>query len=115
MRNQKKGRILSRKSGPRRALLNNLAEQLIVKGRIKTTEAKAKELSRFVEKNITKGKKDDINTRRLLARYFTPNTVKKIVEEIGPKYKERNGGYTRIIKMPPRRGDGSKVSFIELI
>ncbi len=115
MRNLKKGRILSRTTGQRKALLKNLSHQLINKEKIKTTEAKAKELSVFIEKKITKGKIDDINSRRYLARYFTPKTVKKIVEEIGPKYKERNGGYTRIIKIPPRRGDGSKMAYIELI
>ncbi len=72
MKNLKKGRVLSRKSNQRKALLSNLSEQLIMKEKIKTTEAKAKELSGFVEKKITKAKKDDINSRRLLARCFTP-------------------------------------------
>ncbi len=115
MRKLKKGRILSRKSDQRKALLNNLAEQLITQEKIKTTEAKAKELSSFIEKQITKGKKNDITTRRSLARYFTPKTVKKMVEEVSPRYKDRNGGYTRIIKTIPRKGDGSKMAFIELI
>ena len=115
MRNLKKGRTLSKKRDQRKALLKNLSEQLMNKEKIKTTEVKAKELSRFVEKQITKGKKNDLNARRMLARYFTPRTVKKIVEEIGPRYKERNGGYTRIVKIPPRRGDGSKMAFIELV
>jgi large subunit ribosomal protein L17 len=115
MRKLKKGRILSRKTGQRKALLKNLSYQLIMKEKIKTTEAKAKELSVFVEKQITKGKVDSVNSRRSLARYFTPKAVKKIIEEIGPKYKEREGGYTRITRIPPRRGDGSKIAYIELI
>ncbi len=115
MRKLKKGRILSRKKDQRKALLRNLAEQLIVKEKIKTTEAKAKELSGFAEKQITKAKKDDIATRRSLARSFTAKTVKKMIEVIGPRYKEREGGYIRIIKTIPRKGDGAKMAFIELI
>ncbi len=115
MRKLKKGRILSRKRGQRKALLKSLSEHLIMKERIKTTEAKAKELSCFVEKQITKSKKGDINTRRMLARCLSPGAVKKMIEEIGPRYKERKGGYTRIIKVSSRKGDGSKMAFIELV
>ncbi len=115
MKKLKKGRVLSRKRDQRKALLSNLSEQLVMKEKIKTTEAKAKELSCFIEKKITKGKKNDVNTRRALARCFTPNAVKKIVEEFGPKYKERNGGYTRITRISRRKSDSSKMAFIELI
>ncbi len=115
MRKLKKGRILSRKRDQRRALLKNLAEHLIVREKIKTTEAKAKEVSIFIEKQITKAKKGDLSARRSLARFFTPKTVKKITEDIGLRYKEREGGYTRITKVVQRKEDGAKMAFIELI
>ena len=115
MRKLKKGRTLSRKRDQRKALLRNLSEHLIIKEKIKTTEAKAKELSRFVEKQITKSKRNNIITRRALARCLSSRAVKKIVEEIGPRYKERKGGYTRIVKISPRKRDGSKMAFIELV
>ncbi len=115
MRKLKKGRILSRKSGQRKALLKNLAGQLIVKEKIRTTEAKAKELSSFVEKKISRAKKGDIPARRILAQYFTSTIVKKMMEEIGPRYKDRKGGYTRIIKTVPRKSDGAEMAYIELV
>ena len=83
--------------------------------RIKTTEAKAKELSSFAEKLITRAKKGDLASRRILARYFSKSLVKKLVDEIGPRYKKRGGGYTRIIKLGPRKSDGAKMSIIELV
>jgi len=115
MRKLKKGRKLSRQKDQRKALLKNLAGQLIMREKIKTTEAKAKEVSGFIEKKITKAKKGDLFARRELARLFTPGAVKKIIEEIGPRYKEKNGGYTRIIKISPRKGDGAKMAFIEFV
>ncbi len=115
MRKLKKGRKLSRKRDQRKALLRNLAGQLIMKEKIKTTEAKAKELTAFVEKQITKSKNNSVVTRRSLAKTFTPEAVKKMVEEIGPKYKERKGGYTRITKIIERKSDSAKMAFIELI
>jgi large subunit ribosomal protein L17 len=115
MRKQIKGRKLSRKRDQRKALLRNLAGQLITKEKIKTTEAKAREVSVFVEKQITKAKKNDLATRRNLARFFTPKTVKKMVEEIGPRYQERNGGCLRIIKIAQRKQDGAQMAFIEFV
>ncbi len=115
MRKLKKGRKLSRKRDQRKALLKNLGGQLVMKEKIKTTEAKAKELSVFIEKKITKAKKGDLPTRRGLARFFTPVALKKIMGEIGPRYKEKKGGYTRITKLVPRKDDGAEMAYIELI
>jgi len=115
MRKRKRGRKLSRKKNQRKALLKLLARSLILKGKIKTTKAKAKEVSRFAEKLITKAKKGDLSSRRLLTTYFPKDLVKKLVDEIGRRYKERKGGYTRIIKLGPRKSDGVKMAIIELL
>ncbi|HUV81081.1 MAG TPA: 50S ribosomal protein L17 [Patescibacteria group bacterium] len=115
MRKRKKGRKLSRKKDQRKALLKSLAAALILKEKIRTTEAKAKEVSGFVEKQITRAKAGTLHSRRLLARYFSPKAVKKLVDEIAPKYKERKGGYTRIIKLGQRKTNGAKMAVIELI
>jgi large subunit ribosomal protein L17 len=115
MRKLVKGRKLSRKTGQRKALLKNLAGQLIMKEKIKTTEAKAKEVSLFIEKQITKAKKGDLASRRALSCFFTPTMVKKMIQEIGPRYKDRQGGYVRIIKTIQRKEDGAQMSFIELV
>jgi large subunit ribosomal protein L17 len=115
MRKRKKGRKLSRKRDQRRALLNNLAVALFLKEKIKTTEAKAKEISHFVEKKISRARAGSLASRRLLEREFSPKIVKKIIEEIAPRYQERKGGYTRIIKLGPRKSDGAKMAIIELI
>jgi len=115
MKKRKKGRKLSRKSNQRRALLNSLARELFLREKIKTTEAKAKEVSGFAEKQITKAKIGNLSSRRLLARRFSPEVVKKMINEIAPRYKDRKGGYTRIIKMEPRRSDGARMAIIELV
>ena len=115
MKKRKKGRKLSRKTGQRKALLKSLARELFLREKIKTTEAKAKEVSVFAEKQITKAKKANLASRRLLARNFSSKIVKKVVDEIAPRYKERRGGYTRIIKLGPRKSDGAKMAIIELV
>ena len=115
MKKLKKGRKLSRKRNQRRALLKSLARALFLKGKMKTTQAKAKEVSRFAEKCITRSKKGDLASRRILTRYFSKDLVKKLIDEIGPKYKERKGGYTRIIKIGSRKSDGAKMAVIELV
>ena len=115
MRKLNKGRKLSRKKGPRKALLRSLANNFFIYEKIKTTEAKAKELRPIAEKDITRAKKNDIASRRILLKTLNPKTVKKIIEEIAPKYKDRNGGYTRILKLGPRNSDGAKMVIIELI
>lgn len=103
------------KVGQRKALMRILGSNLISKEKIKTTQAKAKELSFYIEKQITRAKKGNIFARRLLARNFPPEIVKKMVDEIAPKYKERKGGYTRVIKLGQRASDGAKMAIIELV
>ena len=115
MRKLKKGRKLSRKRNQRKALLRILARALFLREKIKTTEAKAKELRSFAEKMVTRAKKGDLNSLRILAKYFSKDLVKKLIVEIGPRYKERKGGYTRIIKLGPRRPDDAKMAIIELV
>lgn len=115
MRKLNKGRKFSRKIGPRKALLRVLVNNFFMYEKIKTTEAKAKELRSIVEKMITKAKNISLANRRLLVRDLTPKMTKKIIEEIAPKYKERNGGYTRIIKLGPRNSDSAKMVIIELV
>jgi len=115
MKKLKKGRKFGRKRNQRKALMNSLARGLFLHGKMKTTEAKAKEVSIFAEKCITKAKKGDLAANRILAGYFSKTLVKKLITEIGPKYKERKGGYTRIIKLVPRKSDGARMSIIELV
>lgn len=115
MRKRFKGRKLSRKVGPRKELLKTLANSFFVHEKIETTEAKAKELRPIAEKMITRAKNVSVANRRILAKYLNDKTVKKLVTEIAPRYKERNGGYSRIIKLGPRSSDGAKIAVIELI
>ncbi|MBU3964400.1 50S ribosomal protein L17 [Patescibacteria group bacterium] len=115
MQKRIKGRKFHRKAGPRKALLKTLASSLILKGKIETTEAKAKELSSFIEKKITKAGKGDLAARRELAKLFAPLIVKKLVNEIAPLYKNQQGGYTRVIKTGPRKSDSARMAIIELI
>jgi len=111
----KKGRKFGRVRNQRKALMKGLVEALVLNEKIKTTEAKAKELRPFVEKLITKSKTKDLTTRRYLDARLPFKSAKKLYDEIGPKYIDRAGGYTRIIKLPPRMGDGAKMAIIELI
>ena len=115
MKKGRQGRKLSRKTDQRKALLKGLASALFLKEKIQTTEAKAKAVAPFAEKQITLAKSGNLAARRLLAKQFSPVMVKKIVNEIAPKYKERKGGYTRIIKLGPRKSDGAKMAIIELV
>ncbi len=115
MRKLNKGRMLSRPKNQRKALLRTLATSLFLHEKIQTTEAKAKELRSVAEKFITKAKKNDLFARRILARDLNPVTVKKLVNDIAPRYQERHGGYTRIIKLGPRHSDGAKMVIIELV
>lgn len=116
MQHLKSGKKLSRNTAGRKALLKSLSSGLVIHEKIKTTHTKAKVLRSHFERLITKAKVGDVNTRRYLNNYFsTEADVKKMVEVIGPRYKTRAGGYTRIIKIGPRVGDGAPVSQIELI
>ena len=115
MKKLKKGRKFSRTKDQRKALLKSLARAVFLNGKIKTTEAKAKEVSSFVEKCITRAQKKDLLCRRILFKYFSKDLIKKLVDEIGPKYKNRKGGYIRIIKLGRRKSDGAKMAIIELV
>jgi len=116
MRHNKTTAKLSRNTAARKSLLANLAMQLIIFEGITTTEAKAKELRKYVEPMITKAKRGSLADRRnLLGVLPVKKAVSKLFDVIGPKYKERNGGYTRIIKLEPRVGDGAKMAKIELV
>ena len=115
MRHLKKGRKFHRSRDQRRALLRGLARELFLREKIKTTESRAKELRRFAEKLITRAKKGDLAAKRYLLRFLAKNIVKKLMEEIAPRYQERKGGYTRIVRLGPRKSDGAKMAQIELV
>ena len=115
MKKLKQGRKFGRTKSQRKALLVSLSRSLFLHSKITTTEAKAKELSMFAEKMITRSREDSLASRRILAKYFSETMVKKLVTEIGPRYKERKGGYTRIIKKGPRKSDSAKMAIIELV
>lgn len=100
----------------RKAMLRNLVTSLLREGKIETTVTRAKEARRMAEKMITLGKRGDLHARRqALAYIYDEDVVTKLFEEIAPKYSDRNGGYTRIIKMGPRRGDAAEMAILELV
>ncbi|MFP4163547.1 MAG: 50S ribosomal protein L17 [Chitinispirillaceae bacterium] len=117
MRHLVSGRKLNRTTSHRKAMLSNLAVSILDKERVTTTLAKAKEVRGVVERLITYGKKgNDLHAIRLAARRINNKTVlKKLFEDIAPSYKEREGGYTRIIKVGDRKGDNAAMSIIELV
>lgn len=116
MRHHKKKVTLDRKKAPRVALLKSLAASLVLHEKMQTTKAKAKAVQPIVEKMITLGKKNTLFARRQLLAFFpTENPVKKIMEDLNKRYAGRVGGYTRIIKMGPRQGDGAEMVQIELV
>lgn len=109
-------RKLGRPSGHRKMLLRNMTTDLFKYGRIETTEARAKEVRPMAEKIITLAKRNDLAARRLvLADVLDETTVKNLFEEIAPKYQDRNGGYTRIVKIGPRQGDSAPRAVLELV
>ena len=116
MRHLVSGRKLNRTASHRRAMLSNLAISILDKERVTTTLAKAKEVRGVVERLITYGKKGDLHGIRLAARRINDKTVlKKLFDDIAPSYKDREGGYTRIIKINDRKGDNAAMSIIELV
>ncbi|MBI5254746.1 50S ribosomal protein L17 [Candidatus Falkowbacteria bacterium] len=117
MRHRDAGKILDRELGPRRALLRGLARSLVLAGKIETTEAKARALRPLIEKQITVGKKATLAGRRQLLAFFGDEVaVNKVLNDLAVKYKERKGGYTRIIKLALRRiGDNAKKAIIEFV
>ena len=109
-------RKLGRASDHRDAMLRNLVTSLLENGKIETTVEKAKETRCMAEKMITLGKKNTLHTRRQALAYITKeDVVTKVFAEIAPKYADRNGGYTRIMKLGPRRGDCAEMAIIELV
>ncbi len=116
MRHQVKRRYLRRNSAHRRALLRNLVTSFLEKERIRTTLAKAKATKPLAEKMITLAKKNTLHTRRMALSYLTKEAaVKRLFEEIGPRFAERPGGYSRIIKLGFRKGDGAEMGLLELV
>ena len=127
MRHKHKGNRLSRKSSHRLSLLQNLSSDLILHESVETTLAKAKELKRYAEKMITKAKVDSVHNRRLvITKIGSSDAYKKLFEDIGNRFKDRDGGYTRIIRIPSsntkskfksyyRKGDGAELARIELV
>ncbi|SMB95267.1 50S ribosomal protein L17 [Deinococcus hopiensis] len=116
MRHGKAGRKLNRNSSARVALARAQATALLREGRIQTTLTKAKELRPYVEKLITTAKGGDLHARRLVARDIHDNdVVRKVMDEVAPRYAERQGGYTRILRVGTRRGDGVTMALIELV
>lgn len=116
MRHRAKGRQLSRTSTHRRAMLNNMATSLFEHGGIVTTVAKAKELRPFAEKLITMARRGDLHARRLVERKLkNREVVGRLFAEIGPRFASRPGGYTRILRIGHRAGDGAETARIELL
>ncbi|MBQ6998840.1 MAG: 50S ribosomal protein L17 [Clostridia bacterium] len=109
-------RKLGKATDNRMAMLRNLVTSLLENGRIETTLAKAKEVRSLAEKMITLGKDNTLHSRRQALAFITKeDVVTKVFAEIAPKYAERNGGYTRILKVGPRRGDAAEMAIIELV
>ncbi len=116
MRHRVQGKKLSRDSAQRKALLRNLVTSFLEKERIRTTLSKAKATRPVAEKMITLAKKDSLHSRRLALRYiYKREVVKKLFDDVGPRFSERPGGYTRIVKIGPRAGDGAEMALLELV
>jgi len=116
MRHARSGKKLGRDSAHRKALYSNLAGALIEHGRIETTEAKAKAVKPFAERMITLGKRGDIHARRLaLAALRSNDVVHQLFADVAPRFADRPGGYTRIVKLGPRQGDAAHMAYLELV
>lgn len=115
MRKRKRGRKFGRKRSQRRAFMRDLAEALVKNESIETTEARAKELRPFIERLVTRSRKNTLHTRRMLSKRFSDDVSKKLLNEIAPRFRNRQGGYTRIIKREPRKGDAARRVIIEFV
>ena len=117
MRHHKKGRAFGKVDKVRKALLRGLARNLIIKEKIETTESKAKEIRPYIEKLISRARHDTLTSRRLVKDKVSAHKiiVEKLFKQIAPRYLNRAGGYTRIIKLPPRLKDSSKRAIIEFV
>lgn len=115
MRHMKRGKKLGRNASHRKALMRNMAVSLFRHERIETTEAKAKVLKSFAERIITLAKRGDLHARRLVATDINDKQmVQKLFQDLGPRFAERNGGYTRVLKLGHRKGDAAPMALIEL-
>ena len=109
-------RKLGKPTAHRKSMLRNQVTDLFREGRITTTDCRAKEARKLAEKMITLGKRGDLHARRQAMSYlFDEDVVTKLFDEISPKYADRNGGYTRILKLGPRQGDNAEIVFLELV
>ena len=116
MRHRKKKTILGREKAPREALLRNLAASVILYEKVTTTQAKAKAVKPLIEKAITAGKEQTLgNRRRLLSFFYTDHPVNKIFDVLAPRYQNRPGGFTRIVRLGHRKNDGADMVQIELV
>ncbi len=116
MRHQKNTKVLDRKKAPRTALIKNLAGQAIIYEKIRTGRTKAKLIKSYLEKLITKSAKNDLATMRYLKTKLNHKTaIKKLLEVYGPQFKEKSGGYMRIINDDKRKGDGAEMVYLEII
>ena len=116
MRHSQTGRKLGRDSAHRKALYSNLAGALIEHGRIKTTEAKAKAVKPIAEKLITLGRRGDLSARRQAIAFLrSQDVVHKLFAEVAPRFADRPGGYSRIVKLGPRQGDAAEMVYLELV
>lgn len=116
MRHRNSKTIFGRLKAPREAMLRNLAASVVLYEKVTTTETKAKVIRPIVERLITRGTKPTLANKRELMKYlYSENAVNKILEVLGPRYKNRNGGYTRITKLMPRTGDGAEMAVIEFV
>jgi large subunit ribosomal protein L17 len=116
MRHHRAGKKLGRDSAHRKALYSNLAGALIEHGRIRTTEAKAKAVKPIAEKMITLGRRGDLHARRQALAYLrSQDVVFKLFSDVGPRFKDRPGGYSRIVKLGPRQGDAAEMVYLELV
>ncbi len=111
----KNKRRFGRKKDQKKALLLSLCRALVLNEKIKTTEAKAKELRPFVEKVVTRAKENTVYNRRVLIKKLSEDVAEKLIKEIGPRYKERPGGYIRILKTGPRIEDGARMVIVEFV
>ena len=109
-------RKLGRTSDHRRAMLRAMVTFLLENGKIETTVTRAKEVRAMAEKMVTLGKRDDLHAKRQVYSYITKeNVAKKVIDELGPKYADRDGGYTRIVKTGVRRGDAAEMAILEMV
>ncbi len=116
MRHRKGGFKLQRDPSARRALLRGLTTSVILQDRVVTTITKAKAVKPVVEKMITLAKRDTLHSRRQAAAFLnTPGAVQKLFDTLGPRFAQRNGGYTRVVRLGPRKGDGAELALIELL